>query len=276
MTESPLVSERMMKMSKILININNLSEIEDYKKIGISNFLFAIEDFSIGYKTFKLDEIPEYAYILINRVLDCGGVDNIKKIKDKLLKFKGIIFEDLAIYNMFKDSDIELIWHQNHFATNYESINYYVTHGCLSAIISNELTESEILEILDKEKKPLVLNILGKNQIMYSRRTLLSNFNKHNNLGELNNMTLDTKGNKENFEASENKYGTIITSDEYFNYVPLMNKVNDDLVLYYLILNKDLSVENIKDIINGASFGNDGFLNKKTVYRMSEYNDGKN
>lgn len=276
MTESPLVSERMMKMSKILININNLSEIEDYKKIGISNFLFAIEDFSIGYKTFKLDEIPEYAYILINRVLDCGDVDNIKKIKDKLLRFKGIIFEDLAIYNMFKDSDIELIWHQNHFATNYESINYYVTHGCLSAIISNELTESEILEILDKEKKPLVLNILGKNQIMYSRRTLLSNFNKHNNLGELNNMTLDTKGNKENFEASENKYGTIITSDEYFNYVPLMNKVNDDLVLYYLILNKDLSVENIKDIINGASFGNDGFLNKKTVYRMSEYNDGKN
>lgn len=276
MTESPLVSERMMKMSKILININNLSEIEDYKKIGISNFLFAIEDFSIGYKTFKLDEIPEYAYILINRVLDCGDVDNIKKIKDKLLRFKGIIFEDLAIYNMFKDSDIELIWHQNHFATNHESINYYVTHGCLSAIISNELTESEILEILDKEKKPLVLNILGKNQIMYSRRTLLSNFNKHNNLGEFNNMTLDTKGNKENFEASENKYGTIITSDEYFNYVPLMNKVNDDLVLYYLILNKDLSVENIKDIINGASFGNDGFLNKKTVYRMSEYNDGKN
>lgn len=276
MTESPLVSERMMKMSKILININNLSEIEDYKKIGISNFLFAIEDFSIGYKTFKLDEIPEYAYILINRVLDCGDVDNIKKIKDKLLRFKGIIFEDLAIYNMFKDSDIELIWHQNHFATNYESINYYVTHGCLSAIISNELTESEILEILDKEKKPLVLNILGKNQIMYSRRTLLSNFNKHNNLGEFNNMTLDTKGNKENFEASENKYGTIITSDEYFNYVPLMNKVNDDLVLYYLILNKDLSVESIKDILNGASFGNDGFLNKKTVYRMSEYNDGKN
>lgn len=263
-------------MSKILININNLSEIDDYKKIGISNFLFAIEDYSIGYKTFKLDEIPENAYILINRILDCSDVDNIKKIKNKLLGFKGIIFEDLAIYNMFKDSDIELIWHQNHFATNYESINYYVTHGCSSAVISNELTESEILEILSKAKHPLVLTILGKNQVMYSRRTLLSNFNKHNNLGEFNNMTLDTQGNKENFEASENKYGTILTSDEYFNYVPLMSKVNDESILYYLILNKDLSVESIKDILNGASFGNEGFLNKKTVYRMSEYNDGKN
>lgn len=276
MTESLLVSERMMKMSKILININNLNEIEDYKKIGISNFLFAIEDFSIGYKTFKLDEIPGYAYILINRVLDCNDVDNIKKIKNKLLDFKGIIFEDLAIYNMFRDSDIELIWNQNHFATNYESINYYVTHGCKSAVISNELTEDEILEILSKSKHPLVLTILGKNQVMYSRRNLLSNFNKHNNLGDFNNMTLDTQGNKENFEASENKYGTILTSDEYFNYVPLMSKVNDDSVLYYLILNKDLSVEHINDILNGVSFGNDGFLSKKTVYRMSEYNDGKN
>ncbi len=263
-------------MSKILININNLNEIEDYKKIGISNFLFAIEDFSIGYKTFKLDEIPENSYILINRVLDCNDVDNIKKIKNKLLDFKGIIFEDLAIYNMFRDSDIELIWNQNHFATNYESINYYVTHGCKSAVISNELTEGEILEILSKSKHPLVLTILGKNQVMYSRRNLLSNFNKHNNLGNFNNMTLDTQGNKENFEASENKYGTILTSDEYFNYVPLMSKVNDESVLYYLILNKDLSVEHINDILNGVSFGNDGFLSKKTVYRMSEYNDGKN
>ena len=32
----------------------------------------------------------------------------------------------------------------------------------------------------------------------------------------------------------------------------------------------DVSIE---EILNGASFGNDGFLNKKTVYKMSEYND---
>lgn len=274
--ESPLVSEKMMKMSKILININNLSDIEEYKKIGISNFLFAIEDFSIGYKTFKLDEIPESSYILINRVLDCNDVDNIKKIKDDLLRFKGIIYEDVAIYNIFKDENIELIWNQNHFATNYESINYYLNHGCSSAIISNELTEDEIIEILDKASKPLVLNILGRNQVMYSRRKLLSNFNKHNNLSDYNDMTLDTFGNMQNFFAHESKYGTILTSDNYFNYVSLMNKVKEESIYYYLILNQDLSAKSIKEILDGAPYGNDGFLNKKTVYRMSEYDDRKN
>ena len=36
-----------MKTDKIIININNLNEIDEYKKIGITNFLFAIEKFSI-------------------------------------------------------------------------------------------------------------------------------------------------------------------------------------------------------------------------------------
>ena len=78
----------MMKMSKILININNLNEIEEYEKIGITNFLFAIENFSIGYKTFPLESIPSSAYVLINRVLDCEAVDNLESIKEEILRFK--------------------------------------------------------------------------------------------------------------------------------------------------------------------------------------------
>lgn len=260
-------------MSKILININNLSEIEEYKKIGITNFLFAIEDFSIGYKTFKLNAIPDDSYILINRVLDTTSVDKLSSIKDEILRFKGIIFEDLAVLNIFKDESIELIWFQNHFTTNYESINYYLEHGCASSVISNEITEGEILEILEKSTKPLVLNILGKNQIMYSRRTLLTNFNKHNNLGDYNDMKLNVLGTNNEFFARENEYGTVIYNNEYFNYVQLMARVRDEDIKFYLILNQDLSSDKINDILNGESFGNDGFLNKKTVYRMSEYND---
>lgn len=260
-------------MSKVLININNLNETLEYKKIGISNFLFALEGFSIGYKSFKLEDIPNDAYILINRVLDCKDVDNLLNIKEYLLKFKGIIYEDAAVYNIFKEESIELIWYQNHFGTNYASINYFLKNGVKSAVISNELTKEEILTILDKSISPLVLNILGKNQIMYSRRTLLTNFNKKNNLDDLNDMTLDTVGNDTTFESHESVYGTVITNSEYFNYVPLMECVDDDKIYFYLILNNDLNPADIEEILNGKPFGNDGFLNKKTVYRMSEYND---
>ena len=75
-----------MKKEKILINIENLEDIEKYEKIGINNFLFAVPEFSIGYKTFRLDEINNIKcnkYLLINRIFDSDDVDNFKEfIKD--------------------------------------------------------------------------------------------------------------------------------------------------------------------------------------------------
>ena len=38
-------------------------------------------------------------------------------------------------------------------------------------------------------------------------------------------------------------------------------------------MNLDLETDTIIDVINGLDLGDDGFLNKKTVYKMSEYND---
>lgn len=55
----------MMKMSKILININQLNEIEEYKEIGITNFLFAVREFSIGYNEFDLEDIPRDLIFLL-------------------------------------------------------------------------------------------------------------------------------------------------------------------------------------------------------------------
>lgn len=260
-------------MQKILININELSEIDKYKEIGITNFLFAVNNLSIGYNSFDLSEIPKDSYLLINRVMDTKTIDMVRSLKNELLTFKGIVFEDLGIYHIFKDLDIELIWFQNHFGTNTNSINYYLDHGCKSAVISNEITKEEILDIVNSANKPVVLNVFGKNQIMYSRRTLLSNFNKYQNLDDNKHMVLDVQNNECTFEAKESEYGTVLFNNEYFNYLPILSSVNDDNILFYYIANLDLKPEEIIEIIKGKSFGNDGFLNKKTVYKMAEYTD---
>ena len=262
----------MMKTSKILININNLEEIENYKKIGITNFLFAIEDYSIGYKTFKIDEIPSDSYILINRVMDTKSIESLRGIKDDLKRFKGIIFEDLGVYNILKDDINELIWFQNHFTINNESIKFWLNRVD-SAVIGNEITKEEIIDIVKSAPKPLIFNVFGKNQIMYSRRTLLTNFNKYNNLEDYNDMTLDVHGTDNCFFARENEHGTIIYNNEYFNYIKFSESLDDEKIKFYLVMNLDLSSDTILDVINGLSLGNDGFLNKKTVYKMSEYND---
>lgn len=260
-------------MSKILININDLTDMELYKKIGITNFLFAINEYSIGYKTFNINDIPDNSYILINRVMDTSVVDSLKKDKELFIRFKGIIYEDIAVFNIFKDTNLELIWFQNHFTTNYESINFWCNNGCESSVISNEITKEEILTILDKEVKPLVLNVFGKNNIMYSRRMLLSNFNEYNNLDDIKEAKLITNNGKSEFLAKENEYGTVIFNNTYFNYISLMNEIDDKKIKFYLVMNLDLKPEEVIEIINGKDFGDDGFLNKKTVYRMSEYTD---
>ena len=262
----------MMNKSKLLININNLNEISEYKKIGISNFLFALQDFSIGYNTFQLNEIPESSYILINRVMDTKTIESLRDIKDELVKYKGVIFEDLGIYNILKDTDLELIWFQNHFTINNESMRFWLNRVD-SAVIGNEITASEITDLVNNASKPLVFNILGKNQIMYSRRTLLTNFNKYNNLGDYNDVTLDVHGTKDVFFARENELGTIIYNNEYFNYIEFAKSLDDEKIKFYLIMNLDLNTSKIEEILNGTPFGNDGFLNKKTVYKMADYND---
>lgn len=261
-----------MNLSKVLININSLGDLEEYKKIGITNFLFALKEYSIGYAEFELKDIPTDSYILINRVLDTKGIDGIKAIKDELLKYKGIIFEDLGIYNVFKDEDIELIWNQAHFGTNTSTINYWLSK-CSSAVISNEITSKEIEDIVNGADKPVVLNVFGKNMIMYSRRTLLTNFNKYNKLEEVNDVVLDETHTKNKFFLHETEYGTAVFNNEYFNYIDFSKSLDDSKIKYYLVYNLDLSINDIKEILEGKPYGNDGFLNKKTVYRMSEYTD---
>lgn len=239
-------------------------------KIGITNFLFAIDDYSIGYNSFSIEEIPNDVYILMNRLLDTKDVDKLKENKEQFNRFKGIIFEDLSIFNIFKDTSLELIWNQNHFAVNYNSINFHLKNGCYSSVISNEITKEEIDEIINKTIKPLILPVLGKNNIMYSRRTLLSNFNKYNKLDEEKEMILKENITSNEFLVKENEYGTLIFNNEYFNYLSLMDKYQEK-VLYFLIINLDFKVKEIKEIISGKEFGNDGFLNKKTVFKLEDY-----
>ena len=260
-----------MKTNKLLININNLDEITKYKEIGVPNFLFAVKDLSVGYTEFSLSDIPTDSYLLINRVFDTEGINLVKDNLETIKKYKGVIFEDLGVFNLLKDSGIELIWFQNHYVTNIESLNYYLTHGCTSAVISNEITSEEIKYLVDNSKSPLVLNIFGKNQIMYSRRTLVSNFNKHFNLDTRDHAILNEPVSHNEFLIKESKYGAVVFNNTYFNYIKLANELDDSKILYYLVFNLDKKPEEIEEILNGKEIGDDGFLNRKTVYRLEDY-----
>ena len=91
-------------ISKIILTIDDLKYIDDYREVGITTFLFPLKDYSVGYNTYTLDEINSInvsnKYILLNRVLDCKDIDNLKEVLKNLKDIKGIVFEDIGLIEL--------------------------------------------------------------------------------------------------------------------------------------------------------------------------------
>lgn len=261
--------------NKIIINVNNINDIDDFKKVGITTFLFALKNYCVGYeKEFDIEEINnlnlENKYILINRVLDCQSVDKLKTILSKNLNITGIIYEDIAVYQIIKElkKDLDLIFFQNHFNSNIGSINFWLDR-VNSVIVCNELTKEELTYITNNAKKEVVVQAYGYNQAMYSRRLLLSNFCNEFKLDKRKKNTLIEKVSGLKFLALENDYGTVLYYGKIFNGLELMSLPN---VKYFYINTTFINHEEIMkvlDSLDGTILDtDDGFLNKETIYKL--------
>ena len=259
------------KITKYLVTINNINDIDDYKKVGITTFVFALKDYSIGYeKTFTYEEINsvnEKKYVLINQVLDNNKIDGLKEILPKL-KVDGFIFEDIGLINVFKELDVngQKILFMNHFNCNYESVNIWLDYVD-SVFISNELTYDELKEITSKSKKEIVLHLFGYNQIMYSKRKLLSNYYKYNNKDIKLKNNIKDKASDIKFNVIEDENGTVFLSNNVFDGRRLLDLDN---VLYYYLNTSFIEKEDVIKFIKGEDINNSdfGFLDTKTIYKL--------
>ena len=265
--------------SDYLIVVDKIDYINDYKKAGIAAFLFPIQDYQVGYNGFTLKEIDKVdvsdKYLLLNKVMNCQEIDSIKLLKNQIMEvknLKGIIIEDIGLYSVFKNNkDIKLILFQNHFATNYKSINCYLEMFD-SIVVSNELTYDEIKKITEKANKKVCIHLYGYNQAMYSKRHLLSNWSNYFNLGKLNYNKITDKATKVSFNVLENESGTVMYSENIFNGKSLLDLDN---VLFYYINPMLIEHEIVMDFLNNidihkSSLEDDGFLNKETIYKLKD------
>ena len=258
-------------MNKDLILVQNKSLINKVKEVEKATFLFPLEGYSVGYPiTFKLEEIEEFgAYILVNRVLDEKSIESLKELFNDLQKnIKGIVFEDLGVIEIVKDLDITKILWQNHLNDSYLSVNGFLKYVD-SVMVSTDITEEEINLIVTKAEKPLTLYVFGYVPVMYSRRHLISNFNLNYNENVKNPNTITEEVLKESFKIYENEFGTQLFSSVLFD-GRVLKKYN---ALYYFINTVFVSDEDVLNFINNKELtvsSNDGFLNKKTIYKLKE------
>ncbi|MGN1337872.1 MAG: U32 family peptidase [Candidatus Coprovivens sp.] len=259
-------------MSNILIYVDKLEYISDYRKAGVSAFLFGLSGYCVGYNTYTLDEIKNVEvsnkYLLINRVLDCKAIDELKVILKDISGIKGIVFEDIGLVNVLKDYNVEKILFQNHFGTNKESINFWLDRVD-SVFVSNEITYEEIDYICKNVKKDVVLHLYGYNQVMYSRRLLLSNWSDRFNIEKKSTNVISDISSGIKFRAMENEYGTVMYSQNIFNGSRLLGLDN---VKYYYVNTTMIDHDVIMDFLSNKEHisedEDNGFLDRETIYKL--------
>lgn len=262
-----------MKTNKVLLNVSKIEDIKEYKKLGVSNFLFPLKDFSIGYETFSFSDMKEIngnVYVLINRILTDEDIDKFLNL-DIPSNVKGFVLEDVGLYYVLKDKHYELILFQNHLNNNFETINFWLKN-LDSVVISSDITREEIKDILNKTDKPLVLNTFGYPMIMYSRRRLVSNYYKHYGIDLKHEISVEEKVTQNNFNFKENDFGTAVFNNKISDYRELIDAIDDEKIKYYLYFSNDLTFEECVNAINGLDVQNtsSGFLDKKTIYRVGD------
>ena len=253
-------------MKNKLVTVINKDMINDLRDIKDVEFLYPLKSFCVGYNLeFSIDEID--GYILVNRILEDKDIDIIEKLLANS-KAKGIVFDDLGVIEIVKDLPMIKILLLDHIATNYESINYYLEYVD-SVVVSNDLTEEEIRNIVANVSKPLVINVFGLKTLMYSRRLLLSNYEMYHNLKE--ERIVDANIEDKYFKIVENDYGTLFYAKNYYNALCLLDLDNvlffwynpiflDNEKIIKLVLDNDITDINSELL----------FLDKKTYYKVGD------
>ena len=102
-------------ISNILIYVDDINHIDDYRKAGVSAFLFPLEGFSVGYKTFSLEEIKlavEYAHNLEKKVYKM----TYKTENEAKSTWKNLY--DTTNLNKLEATTKIALWLENYFESN--------------------------------------------------------------------------------------------------------------------------------------------------------------
>ena len=271
---------------KLLVSLNN-KKLDDYLNYT-NSFIIGLKEFSINYLEFSINEIKELLekypnielFVSINKNIFNNEINLLKEYLVELnsLPIKGVLFYDIAILSIVKDENlsINLIWHQTHMVTNYNTCNYYYDKGCKYAYLASEITVDEIKEIKENSKIGLMAFGFGYPIVSFSKRKLLSNYASFNNLTLDGNYQVITSGNSEKYFVKENSHGTSILYGNMLNGIkPMSDLIN---ILDYFILDEQLVEHSlfikVLDIYNKLLIGEiDAFDANNSIYELTNSDD---
>lgn len=284
---------------KITVVPSSIENLDKYTKIGAKAFIFGLENFSINYPVVTIEEIKKIVegnpsteiFISMNKTIFNSELPSLEKILLGLndIPIRGVLFYDLSILSIYHKHkfNYDLVWHQTHMVTNYNTCNYYYDKGVKYGVLASEITTDEMIEIKHHTKMKLFTYLIGRPIMAHSKRKLLTNY--YESMKKEYDDTPKIIEEKDNsYIVTETKDGTCILEGNIINGTSYLQELNgagieygiidgyhiSDMLLEKLVFlvnnilenNSASSIQEVIDLIGN----NTGFFNKKTIFKVKK------
>lgn len=215
--------------------MNDFYVIPNNKDVVFNNLILPLKDYSIGFDVYyTVSEINSLSRklnisVIINKFLHKEDIKNIINIINELEidNIKYIFVEDLGLVSLLGNDKV--VVSQNHIINNYDSINYFKSLGYSNILVNNDLTINELKEIISKTSSNLFIYFISKNNLMYSKRRLLTAFSNYKNSDISKKEVITEKVSNHKLIIKEEKCGTCIFNKRIFagnKYMSELSSVN--------------------------------------------------
>lgn len=222
------------------------------------SYLIGISGLSVNMPIyFSLDEVKNLSidrelFISLNKNMHSEDLDVLERTLVELSKLdiKGVFFYDIGVLSMVKKLglNLNLVWAQEHMTTNYETINFWYNQGASYTLVSEEVSEREIINIKYNTKSSLIVPILGYFPMFVSRRHLVDNYLNYFKLNDDSKVNFISKEGKV-YPIVDSSVTTVYTSS-YLNGVKEYVNFRNENIDYVLLNNFLIDEDKIRKIIS--------------------------
>ena len=293
-------------MHEIYVPLPSKENLSLYERLNFDGFLVGIKGFSSNFNyCYDIEELKELntkkkVYICLNRLYYNSEIDDVKNLVKELIKLDitGICYTDIGVLNILNELgfDKDIFWISNHMGTNSKTINFLEKRNVDLALLSNEITIDEIINIKKNTNIKIGAKLYGFLNMATSSRKLITNYFDYT----------DTKKDKDKYEIEDkvkkDKYiiveerdtnfftGKVLNGllhlprllDNNIDFIFLDSYMLDEKEFYnvaecFVLLKSNTNDEKYLNDLNEVVKTNskyetfDGFLDKKTVFKVEDY-----
>ena len=183
---------------------------------------------------------------------------------------------------------LPLVWDQTHMVNNYVTCNYYSERGVSYALLSKEITLEEILDIQKNTTLQVMIEVVSKPRVAFTRRSLVTNYYKNLQKKPKKSILIHENVSSKDFIVEEGIYGTSFLSNTIMNGTIVIKDLYEANVPYiimreYEIPSFDVLLQATISYLRGkctddsyilkyqSILGNDtNFFFHKTIYRVKK------